>query len=96
LDRAPSTFHPQLEGGAETQTLGHLPCHRRVSLQGGLWPQDSGGREELQTSGHLPCKTRACLERVLWPLGLRRDLDSEEFWQRLTESQEDQAPARES
>jgi hypothetical protein len=63
---------------------------------GGLWPQVSGGRSELQTSGHLPCKRRACLERVLWLLGLRWELDSQKCWQRLTESQEEQAPARDS
>jgi hypothetical protein len=68
----------------ETQTPGHLPCQRRVSLQGGLWHQDSGGGSELQTSGHLPCKRRACLQRVLWPLGLRWELDSQDCWQRLT------------
>jgi hypothetical protein len=28
----------------------------------------------------LACKTRACLQRVLWPLGLRKELDSQEFW----------------
>jgi hypothetical protein len=34
--------------------------------------------------------------RVLWPLGLWKELDSRECWQRLTESQEKQAPARNS
>jgi hypothetical protein len=45
-----------------------------------------GGRCECQTSVHLPCKRRACLLRVLWPLKLRRELDSQHCWQRLTES----------
>jgi hypothetical protein len=36
LFRVPLGLHPQPEGGAETQTPGHLPCQRRVSLQGGL------------------------------------------------------------
>jgi hypothetical protein len=82
LDSALLGLHPQQEGGAETQTHGHLPCQRRVSLQGELWPQDSGGGSELQTLGHLSCKRRACLQRVLWPLELRWDLDSQECWQR--------------
>ena len=47
------------------------------------------GRTELQTSVYLPCQRRACQQRVLWPQGLRRELDSQECWQRLTESQED-------
>jgi hypothetical protein len=42
LDRIPSGLHLQPGGGAETQNPGHLPCQRRVSLQGGHWPQDSG------------------------------------------------------
>ena len=46
-----------------------------------------GGRTELQTSVHLPCKRRACLQGVLWPLILRRELYSQECWQRLTELQ---------
>jgi hypothetical protein len=33
---------------------------------------------------------------VLWSLGLRWDVDSQECWQRLTESQDNQAPARNS
>ena len=96
LDRVLLGHLPQPGGRAETQTPGHLYCQRRVSLQGGLWPQDSGSRSELQTSGHLPCKRRACLQRMLWPLGLRWDLNSQDWWQRLTESPEDQAPARDS
>jgi hypothetical protein len=64
-------------------------------VSSGLHPQP-GGRAEHQTSVHLPCQRRACLLRVLWPLGLRRELDSKECWQRLTESQEEQAPARDS
>ena len=36
LDRVPSGLHPQPGGRAETQTPGHLPCQRRISLQGGL------------------------------------------------------------
>jgi hypothetical protein len=55
-----------------------------------------GGGSELQISVYLPCQRRACLEKVLWPLGLRRELDSQECWLRLTESQEEQAPARDS
>jgi hypothetical protein len=55
-----------------------------------------GGRAELQTSVHLPCKMRASLQRVLWPLRLRRELNSQECWPRLTESQEEQAPTKDS
>jgi hypothetical protein len=44
-----------------------------------------GGRSEHQISVHLPCKRRAGLQRVLWPLKLRRELDSQDCWQRLTE-----------
>jgi hypothetical protein len=91
-----SSLHPQLGGGAETQTPGHIPCQRRILLQGGLWRQDSGGGSGLQTSGHLLCKRRACLQRVLRPLGLWRELNSQECWQRLTESQEEKAQARDS
>jgi hypothetical protein len=69
---------------------------KRVCLQGGLLSQDSGDGSKLQISVHLPCKKRACLQRVLWPLGLKKELDSQECWQRLTESQEEQAPARDS
>jgi hypothetical protein len=47
------------------------------------------GRAEIQTSVHLLCKRRACLQRVLWPLRLRRELDFQECWQRLTELQEE-------
>jgi hypothetical protein len=47
-----------------------------------------GGRSEHQISVHLPCKRRACLQIVLWPLRLRREIDSQVCWQRLTESQE--------
>jgi hypothetical protein len=39
--------------------------------------------------GELAC-------RVLWALGLRRELDSQDCWQRLAELQEEQAPARDS
>jgi hypothetical protein len=46
LDRAPSDLYLQPEGRAETQTPGNFSC-QRVHLQGGLWPQDSGGRSEL-------------------------------------------------
>jgi hypothetical protein len=38
---------------------------------------------------HLPCKRRACMQRVLWTLRLRRELDSQVCWQRITELQED-------
>ena len=55
-----------------------------------------GGRSECQISVHLPCKRRACLQRVLWPLKLRRELDSQVCWQRLTESWEEQAPTRDN
>ena len=34
--QSPSGFHPQPEDRAEMQTPGHLPCQRRVCLQGGL------------------------------------------------------------
>jgi hypothetical protein len=54
------------------------------------------GRSERQTSVHFLCKRRACLKRVLWPLRLRRELDSQDCWQKLTESQEEQAPARDN
>jgi hypothetical protein len=53
-----------------------------------------GGRTGHQTCVHLPCKRRTCLQRVLWTLRLRRELDSQDCWQRLTESQEEQAPTR--
>jgi hypothetical protein len=36
LDRVPSGLHLQPGDGVETQTPGHLPCQRRVGLQGGL------------------------------------------------------------
>jgi hypothetical protein len=55
-----------------------------------------GGRSKRQTSVHLPCKRRACLKRVLWPLKLRRELDSQDSWPRLTESQKEQNPARDN
>jgi hypothetical protein len=32
LERVPSDLHPQPAGRAETQTLGYLPCQKRVSL----------------------------------------------------------------
>jgi hypothetical protein len=35
-------------------------------------------------------------QRVFWPLRLRRDLDSKDCWQRLPESQEEQAPTTEN
>jgi hypothetical protein len=54
----------------------------------GQGPFRPGGRAELQTSVYLCCKRRACLQKVLWPLGLKRELDSQECWQRLKESQE--------
>jgi hypothetical protein len=50
----------------------------------------------FQTSVHLLCKKRAWLQRVLWPLRLRRELDSQDCWQTITESQEEQATARDS
>jgi hypothetical protein len=53
-----------------------------------------GGMSERQTSVYLPCRRRACLQRVLWPLRLRRQLDSQDCWQRQTKSQEEQAPTR--
>jgi hypothetical protein len=34
----------------------------------------------------LSHQRRGDLQRVLWPLRLRRELDSQECWQRLTES----------
>jgi hypothetical protein len=40
LDRVPSSLHPQPEGRAKNKFPGHLPCQRRVGLQGGLWPQE--------------------------------------------------------
>jgi hypothetical protein len=55
-----------------------------------------GGRSEQQIYVHLSCKRRACLQRVLWPLRLRRELDYQVCWQRLTESQEERAPTREN
>jgi hypothetical protein len=35
-------------------------------------------------------------QRVLWPLRLWRELDSQDCWERLTESQEEQAPAKDN
>jgi hypothetical protein len=55
-----------------------------------------GGRSKCQISVHLPCKKRVCLQRVLWPLKLRRELDSQVCWQRLTESWEEQASTRDN
>jgi hypothetical protein len=72
------------------------------SLPEESWPPGRALTTELrsqikaQTSGHLPWKKRAWLQRVLWPLGLRWVLDSQECGHRLTESQEEQAPARDS
>jgi hypothetical protein len=42
---------------------------------------------------HLPHQ-RACLQWVLWPQLLRRELVSQECWQRLIDSQMEQAPVR--
>jgi hypothetical protein len=92
-----SDLYHQTGCRAKTQTPGHPPHQRRVSLQRGLWPQDSGGRCELQSSVHLHYKRRACLERVLWPVGLRHNRGG--FPGVLTEakeSQKEQAPARDS
>ena len=58
-------------------------------LQPGSW-------SEQQISVNLPCKKRACLERVLGPLRLRKELDTQVCWQRLTKSQEEQAPTRDN
>jgi hypothetical protein len=80
----------------ELHGLSETTQHRRVHgpqkqqifldrIPSGLHLQPRG-RSELRTSVHLPCKRRACLQRVLWPPGLRRELDSQECWQRLTES----------
>ena len=66
-----------------TQSPAHLPCLRRVSLQGGLWPQESGGGYELQTSVYILCNRKACLQSMFWPQDHRRELVSQESWQRL-------------
>jgi hypothetical protein len=42
LDRASLGLHPQPGGRAEPQSSVRLPCQRRVGLQGGLCPLDSG------------------------------------------------------
>jgi hypothetical protein len=42
LDRVHSGLHPQPGDRPETLTFVHLPHQRRVSLQGGVWPQESG------------------------------------------------------
>ena len=62
----------------------------RASWTGSLFGPhlQPGVRAELQTSVHLSCQKKGCLQRVFWPLGLRRELDSQDCWQRLTESQE--------
>jgi hypothetical protein len=64
-------------------------------VSSGLHPQ-AGGITEPQTSVYLPCQRRAGLQQVYWSLGLRRELDSQECWQRLTKSQGEQAPSRDS
>jgi hypothetical protein len=84
---------PCILGPSET-----ILCRRASRLQkqysflnrvlGGLYFQP-GGRTETQTSVHFPHQRRACLQRVLWQLRLRRELGSQECWQRLTESQEE-------
>jgi hypothetical protein len=96
LDRVPLCLYPQTGGRTETQTPRYFQCQRIVSLQEGLWLQYSGSGSELQSSGHLSCKRIVCLQRVLWPLLLGWELDSQECWQRLRESQEEQGPARDS
>jgi hypothetical protein len=75
-------FRPSSSARRQSWDPDHFPV-MEVGLQGGLWPQSSGGGSELQTSVHLPYKRRACLQRVLWPLGLRREFVSQESWQRL-------------
>jgi hypothetical protein len=65
------------------------------SLQTFIFSQETE-LAELQTSVYLPCQRWPCLQRVFLPLWLRRELDSPEYWQRLTESQEEQAPSRHS
>lgn len=42
LDRVPLGLHPQPGGRAEPQTPGHIPCQRKVGLQGGseIWSSD--------------------------------------------------------
>jgi hypothetical protein len=44
--------------------------------------------------GTTALKEESFLQRVLWTLGTRWEFNSQECWQRLTESQENQAPAR--
>jgi hypothetical protein len=68
------------EAELRQRSLGTFLARGQSALQGGCWPQDSGGRSELQNSVHFPYKRRACLQGVLWPLGLRRELDSQECW----------------
>ena len=63
----------------------------RVPL--GLHPQ-SGRWADPQATVYHPLQRRACLQGMFWHLGLRRELLFEESWQRLTDSQEEQAGAR--
>jgi hypothetical protein len=55
-----------------------------------------GSRCTRQISVKLPYKRKAFLQRILWPLKLRRELVAQVCWQRLTESQEEQAPTRDN
>jgi hypothetical protein len=66
----------------------------RASWTGSLWAFILS--QETQTSRHLPCNRSTCLQRELWLQRLRGELDTQECWQRLTEKQEEQAPARDS
>ena len=86
-------FLNPVEGAKDPEDSPHHRIHITPKIQAS---RDSGSRLELQTSGHLPCIRRAWMQRVLWPLWLRWELDSQDSWQRLTESKEEQASARDS
>jgi hypothetical protein len=44
----------------------------------------------------FPARGKLGQKRLPWPLRLKRELDSQDCWQKLTESQEEQAPARDN
>ena len=89
----PIFFLNPAEGAKDPEDSPHHRIHITPKIQAS-W--DSGSRSELQTSGHLPCIRRAWLQRVLWPLWLRWELDYQDGWNRLTESKEEKASARDS
>ena len=94
MDRVPSGLHPQPETELRPRTLDTFPARGESVSREGSDPQESGGGSELQTSLDLPCKilpaqtvlTTGTQERVALPVVLTE----------AKESQEEQAPARDS